>query len=86
LTGAAQAGQKFDELTRWKGASYDGATLKVTEIFSTAHSPANVCLWRLHCCVLDFILLSAMGVAEIAKSTNWKGCPHTFGHVVNLRT
>ena len=53
--------------------SYDGATLKVTELFSTALSIANVCLWRLHGCVLDFIHLSAMDVAEIAKSTNEKG-------------
>ena len=26
----------------------------------------------------DFIYLSATGVAEMAKSTNLKGCPHTF--------
>ena len=26
---------------------------------------------------LDFIHMSATGVAEIAKSTNLKGCPHT---------
>ena len=64
-------------------ASYDGATLKVTELFSTAHSTANVCQWRLHGCVLDFIHLSAMGVADIAESTYLKGCPHTFGHVVS---
>ena len=50
--------------------SYDGATLKVTELFSTAHSAANVCVWRLHGCVLDFMHLSAMGVAEIAELTN----------------
>ena len=29
-------------------------------------------------CVLNFIHLSAMGVAQIAESTNLKGCPHTF--------
>ena len=51
-------------------ASYDGAMLKVTELFNTAHSSANVCLWRLDGCVLDYIHLSAMGVAEIAESTN----------------
>ena len=28
--------------------------------------------------MLDFIHLSETGVAEIAKSTNLKGCPHTF--------
>ena len=63
-------------------ASYDGATLKVTELFSKGHSTANICLWRLHSCFLDFIHLSAMCVAEIAKSTNLKGCPHTFVYVV----
>jgi len=47
-----------------------------------AHSTGSVCLWRLHGCVLDFIHLSAMGVAEIAESTNYKGCLHTFGHVI----
>jgi hypothetical protein len=46
------------------------------------YSPANVCLWRLHGCMLGFIHQSATGVAEIAESTNLKGCPHTFGHVV----
>ena len=28
--------------------------------------------------MLDFIDLSATGVAKIAESTNLKGCPHTF--------
>jgi hypothetical protein len=28
--------------------------------------------------VLDFIHLSATGVAERAESTNLKGCPHTY--------
>ena len=63
-------------------ASYDGATLKVTELFSEAHSTANVWLWRLHGCLLDFIHLSATGVTEIAKSTNLKVCPHTFVYIV----
>jgi hypothetical protein len=53
-------------------ASHDGATLKVTELFSTSHSTANVGLWRLHGCVLDFI-----HVAEIDESIHLKGCPHT---------
>jgi hypothetical protein len=34
--------------------------------------------------VLDFIHLSATGVAEIAESTNLKGCPHTFVYIVYL--
>jgi hypothetical protein len=63
-------------------ASYNGAMLKVTELLSKGHSIANVCLWRMHCCVLDFILLSATGVAEMAESMNLKWFPHTFGHVV----
>jgi hypothetical protein len=67
-------------------SSYDSATLKVTELFSTGHYTANVCLWRLHWCVLDFKHLSAMVVAEMAESTNLNGCPHTFGHVVYIHT
>ena len=63
-------------------ASDDGATLKVTELFSMAHSTANVCVWRLHGCVLDFIHLLAMGMDELAESTNLKSCPHAFSHVV----
>ena len=47
-------------------ASYDGATLKVTGLFSKGQFTANV---------LDFIHLSAIGVAELNKSTNLKGCP-----------
>jgi hypothetical protein len=30
---------------------------------------------------VDFIHLSAMGVAEIAESTHLKGCPHTFVYI-----
>ena len=49
----------------------------------TVPSPtATVSLSRLHGCVLDFILLSVMGVAETAESTHLKGCQHTFGHLV----
>ena len=63
-------------------ASYDGATLKVTDLFSTGHSTANACLWRLHGCVLDFIHLEATGVAEIAEFTDLKWCPHTFVYIL----
>ena len=49
----------------------------------TIHT-ANVCLWRLHGCVLDFIHFSATGVAEIAESTNLKAYPHTAGHTLYL--
>jgi hypothetical protein len=31
-----------------------------------------------------FLQLSTTDVAEIAKSTNLKSCPHTFGHVVYI--
>jgi len=60
------------DLMNWlvKVASCGGAMLKVTELCSAAHSTANVCLWRLHGCLLDFIHLSAMGGTEISKSTN----------------
>ena len=68
-----------------KVASYDGATLKVTELFSKAILLTMFCLWRLHGCVLDFIHLSATGVAEIAKSTNLKGCSHTFVYIVCIK-
>ena len=56
-----------------KAASYDGATLKFTELFIKAIIlPIFV----------YFIPLSPTGVAEIVKSTNLKGCPHTFDNVV----
>ena len=32
--------------------------------------------------MLDFIHLSATDVVEIAKTTNLKGCPHTFVYIV----
>ena len=32
--------------------------------------------------MFDFMYLSATGVAEIDKSTNLKGWPHTFVHIV----
>ena len=58
-------------------AYYDGAMLKVTELFSKA---ILVLMFVYGDCmtVLDFIHLSATGVAEIAESTNLKVRPHTF--------
>ena len=35
-------------------------------------------------CVLDLIHLSATGVAEIVKSTNFKGCQDTFVYIIYL--
>jgi hypothetical protein len=65
-------------------ASYDSATLKVTELFNKAILLPLFFLRRLHGCVLDFIHLSPTGMAEIAKSTHLKACPHTFVYIVYL--
>ena len=57
-------------MTNWpvgKVASYDGVTLKVTELFSNAILQPMFVYG-----VLDFINLSAMGVAEIADYTHLK--------------
>ena len=35
--------------------------------------------------MLDFIHLSATGVAEIGKFTNMKGCLHTFVNIVHYQ-
>ena len=53
-------------------------TVPLWKSLSFSVRPFNVCLWRLHGGVLNFIHLSATGVAEIAESANLKGCPHTF--------
>jgi hypothetical protein len=45
---------------------------------------ANVCVWRLHVCELDFTHLSATSVAEIAETNNLKGCPHTCVYIVYI--
>jgi hypothetical protein len=82
--GSSKQGRNLRNGLVGKEAFYDSATLNVTELFSMGHSTANVCLWRLHGCVLNYIHRSATDVAEIAKSTNLKGCPHTYGHVVYL--
>jgi hypothetical protein len=52
----ARAGQRFYKWTCWKGG-----------ILRQCHIES---LWKLHGCVLDFMHLSATGVAEIAESTN----------------
>jgi hypothetical protein len=63
-------------------ASYDGATLKVTELFSKVILlPMFVYRDCMAVCTI-FIHLPAMGVAEIAKSTNLKWCSHTFVYIV----
>uniref|UniRef100_A0A674CQL9 adenylate cyclase n=1 Tax=Salmo trutta TaxID=8032 RepID=A0A674CQL9_SALTR len=57
-------------------ASYDGATLKVTEIFSEAIVLAmSVYGDCMAVCSILYTCLSATGVAEIAESTNLNGCP-----------
>lgn len=48
------------------------------------NSTANLCLWRSHDFVLDFMHLSAMRVAETAEHNNWKGCPPAFGQAVYM--
>jgi hypothetical protein len=62
-------------------SSYDGAMLKVPELFNKA---ILLPMFVYGDCVLDFIHLSATGVAEIAKSTHLKGCPHTYVYIVSL--
>ena len=64
-------------------ASYDGATLKVIELFCKAILlPVFVYGDCMHGCVLNFIHHSAM--AEIAESTHLKGCTHTFVYMVHI--
>ena len=82
LTVAPLAGQKFDKLTYWKGSILWRCHVESHRALQKGHSTANVCLWRLHGCVLKFIVLSATGLAEIAESTNLKGCPHSFVYIV----
>jgi hypothetical protein len=86
LTGAtvsaALAGQKFDKLTCWKGGIPWWCRVESHCALQYSSSTANVSLWILHGCVLNFIHLSAMGVDEITKSTHFQGGPHTFWHVV----
>ena len=61
-----------------KVASYDAANLKVAELFSKAIIlPMFVCGDCMAVCSM-----SATGVAEIAKSSNLKGRPHTFVYIV----
>ena len=76
-----------EPLRNWlvgKAASYDSATLKVTELFSKAILLPMFVYWDCIGFVLNFIHLSATGVDQIAKSTNLKGCPHTFACIVYL--
>ena len=61
-----------------KVASCDGAMLKVTKLFSKAILLPMFVYRDCMAVFLDFIHLSATGVAEIAKSTHLKGCPHTL--------
>ena len=63
-------------------ASYDGATLKVTEIFSKAILLPMLVYGA--CMAVCSILYTCqqLGVAEIAKSTNFKEGPHTFVFIV----
>ena len=68
LIGAALAGQIFVGMV----AYYDSAIT-----FSTA----SVYLQSLHGCMLDFMHLLTMNVAEITHHINLKRCPLIFAHV-----
>ena len=66
-------------MTNWlvgKVASYDGATLKVIEL--------SLLAILLPMFVYGDCMAVCNGVAEIAKSTNLKECPHTFVYIVYL--
>ena len=63
-------------------ASYGGATLKVTELFSKAILLTMFVYGDFLAVCLIFIYLSTTGVTEIAKSTNLKWCPQTFVYIV----
>jgi hypothetical protein len=73
--------QEGRDLTKWlvrKVASYDGAILKVTHLFSKAVLlPGFVCGDCMTVCS-NFIQQSATGVAEIVESTHLTWCPHTL--------
>jgi hypothetical protein len=61
----------------WRADSYDGATLKVTELFSKAIL-LPMFLWRLHGCVFDFIHLSATRLAVILLWNLINLCSHLW--------
>ena len=58
-------------------ASYEGATLKVPELCSE-DILLPMFVYEDCMAVCSILYTSARGVAEIAKSTNLKGCPHTL--------
>ena len=66
-------------------ASYDDATLKVTELFCKAIL-LRMFVYGDCMALVDFIHQSAMGVAEIAKSTNLKGCPNLCIYTVPVKS
>ena len=65
-------------------ASYDGATLKVTELFSKAILLQMFVYGDCMAVCSIFIHMSATAVDETAKSTNLKGSPPTFVYIVYL--
>ena len=63
-------------------SSYDGGTLKVTELFSKAILlPMFVYGDYMAVCSI-FIHLAVTGVVEMSESTHLKGYPHTFVFIV----
>jgi hypothetical protein len=78
----ALARQKFDELTCWKGGIL--WRCHVESHWALQYGP-----FYCQCLSLEIALLCTQfytpvsnGVAEIAKSTNLKRCPHTFVYIV----
>lgn len=63
-------------------ASYGSAIYKDTELFMM-HSIANGSHYRLHGCVLDFMYLLAMVVAETPEISKER-CLQTFSLIVNV--
>ena len=61
-------------------ASYDAATLKVTELFSKAIL-LPIFVYGDCMAVCSIVYTSATGVAEITEFTNLKGCQHTFVYI-----
>jgi hypothetical protein len=76
----AETGKDLPQNSYYKVGSTESSRMELHVValrFPFTRSNGD-CLWRMHGCVLDFIDLSATGVAEIAESTKRKGCPHTF--------
>jgi hypothetical protein len=74
---------RTDDLYSLCTSALGGAMLKVTELYSKAIQLPMFVYGCVHGGVLNFIHLSATGVAEIAISTHFKGCPDTRVYIVH---